>query len=115
MTVEDCPVRAETATGPTIDVIQTAADGNHSLYQLQQLKNGEWKVFGELHMKPYDEQTSLVRLNRPHTQSKSILVRVTGEGWLREAHRRIADMLREDYPRAIVRWWTRGPREDGAR
>lgn len=93
--------------GPSIAVLQFAADGGNSLYQVQ--VNGRPDT--ELHMSPYDDQTAMVRLigSVPGADALDrVIIRVVGDGWVAEAHRRVGEMLIKCYPGAIVTWFTKG-------
>lgn len=94
--------------GPSIAVLQFAADGGNSLYQVQ--VNGRPDT--ELHMSPYDEQSAMVRLlGKNHSTLDRVLIRIVGDGWVAEAHRRVGEMLIQFYPGAIVTWFTKGSAE----
>lgn len=98
--------------GPSVAVLQFASDGGSSLYQVQ--VNGRPDT--ELHMSPYDDQSAMVRLISSIPGGAAldgVLIRIVGDGWVAEAHRRVGEMLIKFYPGAIVTWFTKGSGEKG--
>jgi hypothetical protein len=90
---------------PILDIIQMGADGPASFYQVQVNEEPVAEIFMEF---AANGGMAELWVKKSGQEIARIRIQTVGVNWLRDAHSSVASLLREFWPGAIVRFWTRG-------